>query len=259
MRKHQGGVPVCLHQQIQGGAICGRHRTSTTFSSAELYQVGIAIGYSVNMFRALIVLSLAATVAAGSIQISRTVTLGDGISGSVVFDSGCTSKDKYGSNDCTFDWGSAIAGTVNGSLPNPLLKGSTFAGNLMLDNIIKFDFECPLCGGNCTLTVPIIKVRLELSFNSFARGHLKLDGLQHLTFSPSVSLRVTGPCTVVQKEYTFSLPDCPIPAKMIDQKFNLSLPVQDPLPVKITGSGPVTVKDHTGAVAASIDVQLTVS
>lgn len=87
-----------------------------------------------------------------------------------------------------------------------------------MDSIIPFNFDCPLCGGNCTVTVPIIK-----------------------------------------KQFSFAMPDCPIAATSGVKTIPVSLPSDDPVPVKITAKGTVSIYDETGAMAGQVALDVTVS
>jgi hypothetical protein len=46
---------------------------------------------------------------------------------------------------------------VVGSLDKSIEQGSTFDVTATLDGVVPFKFSCPVCGDNCTVTVPIIK------------------------------------------------------------------------------------------------------
>jgi hypothetical protein len=98
----------------------------------------------------------AAAVLGGGVSFSRTVKAINGAQGSVIFDKGCSSKDDYGSNDCSWSWGDSIGIDYSVALQEDITSG-TIALDLKVDNIIPFNANCPACGANCTVTVPIVK------------------------------------------------------------------------------------------------------
>ena len=74
-----------------------------------------------------------------------------------MLNTGCSSKDQYGSNDCTLNWGSNYTATIVGALTKPLNAGSKFSADLKLDSVVPLKIDCPICGANCTFDVPIVK------------------------------------------------------------------------------------------------------
>ncbi|GMI49331.1 hypothetical protein TrCOL_g11638 [Triparma columacea] len=97
------------------------------------------------------------SVLGDGIQFSRTIdTIADDSSLLLKIDSGCSSSDDHGSNDCSFAWGDEVSGSVDLSLGHDLGEGSTFSVNMKVDSIVPFAFSCPVCGANCTTTVPIV-------------------------------------------------------------------------------------------------------
>ena len=72
----------------------------------------------------------------------------------------CARADAYGSNDCTLAWGSSNTANYSIALTAPI-TGGTFDIDLKLDGIIPFTASCPLCGANCSLTIPIIKTPIS--------------------------------------------------------------------------------------------------
>ncbi|GMI35530.1 hypothetical protein TeGR_g6932 [Tetraparma gracilis] len=153
---------------------------------------------------------------AADIQFSRSVTkIADDSDFQLKFDNGCSSSDDYGSNDCTFAWGDEISGSAGGSLGHDLEEGSTFSVDVKIDKFVSWKFSCAACGSNCTTTIP-----------------------------------------VVNQDVNFAMPDCPIPATDVPATvFDQALPADSPVPVKVTVTGTVGVKDAAGddVLAMSID------
>lgn len=104
----------------------------------------------------------AALVAAGGVTFSRTVSAINKAAGTVTFDSGCTSKDAYGSNDCTFTWGETVGISYNVALQEDI-TGGTLKLTSKVDNILPFDANCPACGANCTITIPVVKKSISFA------------------------------------------------------------------------------------------------
>lgn len=91
------------------------------------------------------------------ITASRTINSLADANGTITIAKGCTESDQYGSNDCAFGWGDSIDVTYDVELDEDLDEGSTVAIDVKLDGLIPFKASCPLCGKNCTITIPIIK------------------------------------------------------------------------------------------------------
>eukprot|EP01065_Artemidia_motanka_P048778 TRINITY_DN794_c0_g1_i1.p1 TRINITY_DN794_c0_g1~~TRINITY_DN794_c0_g1_i1.p1 ORF type:complete len:523 (+),score=203.80 TRINITY_DN794_c0_g1_i1:64-1632(+) len=100
----------------------------------------------------------AATTASAAITFSRTVEqIPSWASGTVsVEGSACKSTDKYGSNDCTLNWGSTYTIDADVTTTQALPTG-TVALDLKIDGLIPFKASCKVCGENCTITVPVVK------------------------------------------------------------------------------------------------------
>ena len=164
-------------------------------------------------------------------------------------DSGCSSSDDHGSNDCTFSWGDEVSGSVDLSLGHDLGEGSTFSVNMkvspgvnqerrniiltvtaislllsplahrsQVDSIVPFAFSCPVCGANCTTTVPI-----------------------------------------VNQDVNFAMPPCPVSALDLSTPFDYALPADSPTKgVKVSAKGTLGVKDAAGDTVLSGDLTVTV-
>lgn len=131
----------------------------------------------------------------------------------------CKSTDAYGSNDCTFQWGDNITGSVSGKLGHDLDKGSKFTVDLKVDKIIKWSFTCAVCGANCTTTIPVIDEKITIALPD---------------------------CPIKAVELT-------------EELFNATLPLTSPTKgVKVTATGPITIFDALGATVLAITLDITV-
>ncbi|KAJ9459856.1 hypothetical protein DIPPA_16195 [Diplonema papillatum] len=114
-------------------------------------------------------------VATADIEASRTIqTVYPGAYGSVNASSGCTTQDKYGSNDCTWAWGSTF--NVSGELYSPIdiTNTATVSVDLTINGLINFKQECGVCGGTCVIEVPITKQKISIDLPpcpALAAGH----------------------------------------------------------------------------------------
>merc|ERR1711907_281387 len=77
----------------------------------------------------------------GGITLSRTISSATSIEGTAVVDSGCSGKDDYGSNDCSWSWGQKLGLTLDAKV----------------DGFLPFKASCALCGTPCTITIPVVK------------------------------------------------------------------------------------------------------
>lgn len=103
------------------------------------------------------------SLAMSNIQLSRTVnTVGPNGGGSVKFDTGCSSVDAYGSNNCNWAWGETIMGSVDAHT-GALDVGSTLNVDLKIDHVISWKFTCAACGQNCTTSVPIVNEEVNFA------------------------------------------------------------------------------------------------
>merc|ERR1712054_350908 len=91
----------------------------------------------------------------GGITVSRKINSATGITGSAVVDSGCSSKDDYGSNDCSFSWGQKLGLTLNTTLAADVASG-TIAIDAKVDGFLPFKASCAVCGAPCTITIPVV-------------------------------------------------------------------------------------------------------
>ncbi len=110
------------------------------------------------------VLLAPALVVLGDITFSRTVSqVRSGASGNLTFDSGCSSHDEFGDNDCDFAYNSTHVLNVDIQVPAPLYGNASLNVDLTIDLIDPFSFTCPVCGAACSFTIPI--VGKQVSFN----------------------------------------------------------------------------------------------
>ena len=140
---------------------------------------------------------------AAGVVFSRTVEKADGVSFALTFAQGCSSKDAYGSNHCSFSWGQHVDGNVSAALTKPLQKGSVIDIALRIDRFLPFKQVCPVCGGQCTVEVPVVGKRIDIP-----------------------------------------LPPCPIHPTKITKSFSEALPSKEPVDLKVSVDGVVSVIDQ---------------
>merc|ERR1711988_91556 len=150
----------------------------------------------------------------GGITVSRTINSASGITGSAVVDSGCSSKDDYGSNDCSFSWGQKLGLTLNTTLAAYVASG-TIAIDAKVDGFLPFKASCAVCGAPCTITIPVVK-----------------------------------------KTITINMPACPLKGGNHATTLSVTLPTKDPVPVKTTAKGTVTITTDSVKITADFDASL---
>jgi hypothetical protein len=159
-----------------------------------------------------------APVSNGGVQFSRTVNSVNNVTAKATFASGCTSTDAYGSNDCNWPWGDANSVTYVADLEEDITSG-TLSVDLKVNGIIPFKFDCPVCGANCTITIPIVGTK-----ETFA----------------------LPPCPISSKN---------IPAATTA----FTLPAKNPLGVGASIAGSITITDQNKVVVASITLSAKLS
>jgi hypothetical protein len=105
-----------------------------------------------------------AAFAAADVVVSRTINslpAGDGTL--TIEGSACTGHDDYGSNNCDVHWGQSYKIDYDVNLTQDIEAGATFEVDATLDKLVPFKFSCPLCGDNCTITVPIVKETISFA------------------------------------------------------------------------------------------------
>jgi hypothetical protein len=106
--------------------------------------------------------ALFSLVTGDGIQLSRSVnTVGPDGGFVIKFDSGCSTTDQYGSNNCDWKWGADIQGSVDAKFTHPLEAGSKFTVDMKIDRAIPWKFTCAACGETCTTTIPIVNQQIN--------------------------------------------------------------------------------------------------
>jgi len=100
-----------------------------------------------------VLLEVSADATLGGFDWSRTVKTLQHATGQVTFDKGCTKTDPYGSNNCHWDWGQSVTAAYQGALQEDVTAGKLIV-DLKVDDIIPFQFTCPVCGATCTFSIP---------------------------------------------------------------------------------------------------------
>ena len=62
----------------------------------------------------------------------------------------------WGSNDCAWDWGDAISGSINATVGKDIDAGAGFDADIQIKASIipvNLKFSCALCGATCEVTV----------------------------------------------------------------------------------------------------------
>mmetsp|Transcript_31700 Transcript_31700/g.54650 ORF Transcript_31700/g.54650 Transcript_31700/m.54650 type:complete len:174 (-) Transcript_31700:159-680(-) len=169
---------------------------------------------------ACIALASLTPVALGSgVSFSRTVTeIADDSSFALKFDSGCSSSDDYGSNDCSFNWGDEVTGSVDGELGHDLNDGSVFDVDLKVDRIISWKFSCAACGANCTTTIPVVNQDVNFAMPD---------------------------CPIAADSIS----------EVIDQVLPTDSPTDG---IKVSATGSVDVKDDNGDKVLALDLDITI-
>lgn len=107
---------------------------------------------------------LALAGSAADIIVSRTIEAAPAGSGTLTLDgSSCTGSDAFGSNNCDLHWGSSYTGKINATLSKDIEQGSTISVDAHVDTFIPFKVSCPVCGANCTITIPIVKKTISVT------------------------------------------------------------------------------------------------
>jgi hypothetical protein len=100
-----------------------------------------------------VLLEVSADAKLGGFDWSRTVKTLQHATGEVTFDKGCTKTDPYGSNNCHWDWGQSVTAAYSGNLQEDVTAGKLIV-DLKVDDIVPFQFTCPVCGATCTFSIP---------------------------------------------------------------------------------------------------------
>jgi len=108
------------------------------------------------MMNTLLALFALVYVAHATVTLKRTISNVNGVVPYVKITPGCTSADQYGSNDCTMNWGQTYTINETVALQKEVTGTSKLSVQATVAGIIPLAFECPMCGANCTVTIPII-------------------------------------------------------------------------------------------------------
>ena len=101
-----------------------------------------------------VLLEVSADATLSGFDWSRTVKTLQHATGQVTFDKGCTKTDPYGSNNCHWDWSQSVTAAYQGVLQEGVTTPGKLIVDLTVDDNIPFQFTCPVCGANCTFSIP---------------------------------------------------------------------------------------------------------
>ena len=109
------------------------------------------------------------------------------------------STTTTGSNNCDLDWGKPYDVTYNVSLERPITTGATISADLKA-SIIPLKFDCPACGGNCSVKIPIVGKTINIALPPCPINPNALKGSKSITLpakSPiPLKLDVKGSITI---------------------------------------------------------------
>jgi hypothetical protein len=75
----------------------------------------------------------------------------------------CGARDEYGPNNCHYDWKESVVGSYHVDMPAKVLnETANLEVTMMLDNRVPYKLECPLCGQDCVLEIPVFKVHYTI-------------------------------------------------------------------------------------------------
>ena len=131
--------------------------------------------------RAAIASTMLALVGA-NVHFERTVNSLSGATAKAVIDGpACAKMDDYGSNMCDLEWGAEYTVHADVALTNDLTAGSRVEGDFKLEGLIPFKFSCPLCGGDCTVKVPIVGKEITVTMPDCPLSGLSYDDAKTFT------------------------------------------------------------------------------
>lgn len=100
--------------------------------------------------------------------------------------------------------GKAYTGAVSGALTKDIEAGATFSADIKVDNIFPLKFTCPMCGGNCTITVPVVTKTVTFALPPCPIKAASIDQKFNFTLpsaSPApVKIGFSGKVTAVDKD-----------------------------------------------------------
>mmetsp|Transcript_1964 Transcript_1964/g.2525 ORF Transcript_1964/g.2525 Transcript_1964/m.2525 type:complete len:187 (-) Transcript_1964:12-572(-) len=166
-----------------------------------------------------VALCFVTTVADADIYFDRKIEELNGASFRLDLNNGCSLKDQYGSNKCTFKWGDSLSGQVSGKLSKDLEKGSEIEVDLKIDRFIPFNVKCPVCGGQCKIHIPVVDKEIDIPL---------------------------PPCPIAATDIS-------------TEPFNFDIPAEAPVDATVAVSGEITLRDQTGAHVAKVHIDAKIS
>jgi hypothetical protein len=151
-------------------------------------------------FLVILILSLfSVCIMSDGVKFSRTVNQLDPSYGMVLkFDQGCASTDAYGSNDCSWSYGTTLFGSIDAH-GGPLDKGALLIVDLKVDKVIKWKFSCQACGETCKTKVPIVDEDVSFEMPPCPIPPSGIEQLFNTTLpasSPTKGVKVTAVGTI---------------------------------------------------------------
>lgn len=107
----------------------------------------------------------------------------------------CKSKDKYGSNDCTYAWGESVKGSIVFDLGIKITEDHEIKGKFTVDKFLKWEFSCTACGGACAVKL----LNKQMSFQAPACSALTNNSGDRLTIPFDHALPDVSPLGVTMK------------------------------------------------------------
>jgi hypothetical protein len=75
----------------------------------------------------------------------------------------CQTSDHFGPNNCHYEWNEYVTGSYHVEMPDKFLNESASVEvTAMLDNRVPYKVECPVCGQDCVLEIPVFKIRYTI-------------------------------------------------------------------------------------------------
>jgi len=112
--------------------------------------------------------------------------------------------DKYGDNQCHFDWGETISGRATVKLSDPIVEGDFMVGALIIDKFIPYKFRCALCGQDCVLEIPVLKRNETIHMEKCpvtvdtTKGHIVYQMMDESPSRGKITTKVDGTVQLTQ-------------------------------------------------------------
>jgi len=74
----------------------------------------------------------------------------------------CKKNDRYGSNNCNFNWGDTVEGTMVLDPGMEITKEHEVHGKFTIDRFVHWNYSCAACGKDCTVTLPVIDKKITM-------------------------------------------------------------------------------------------------